>query len=61
MDNKLYEIIGRMYVDLVNMQNLLKSLGEKDQEILALKEDLAFNKSKLAELARDELNKSPER
>lgn len=59
MDNKLYEIIGRMYVDLTNMQDLLKSLGEKDQEIRTLKEDLAFSKSKLADLAKNEFNNTP--
>lgn len=59
MDNKLFEIIGRMYVDLTNMQDLLKSLGEKDQEIRTLKEDLAFSKTKLAELAKNEFNNTP--
>ena len=60
MENKLYEVIGRMYIDMLNTQNLLPSLGEKDQEIHRLKEELAFCKTKLAEFAKNELKHSAE-
>lgn len=61
MEPKLYEIIGRLYVQAVDMQSLLPSLGEKDQEIQKLKEELAKNRNKLAELAKNEFNATSER